>query len=170
MQVYRHPLCRLPRRPIGIRDSIVMRRRRLTAEGEASCAGRDVQGQVTERLFSRARPAYSELLHAHLQSAAFQSQEHGSSLWAANYPVGCVKSFEDVPPFYVFQSFDLAELPVDRSTCRYDGLRLRLQVTEWHVEHSPCGQNHGALDEILQFPNVSLPMVCGQNTHRESYR
>ena len=42
---------------------------------------------------------------------------------------------------------------------------LRLQIAEWHVEDSPCGQNYGALDEILQFANIPRPMVGDQSTH-----
>src|SRR5271154_1168162 len=121
--------------------------------------------QRARELFGRARPAYSELLHPHLQGAAFQPKEHGCALRTADYPIGCLKSVEDVPPLHVFQSLDLAGFSVGERICWHGGLRLRLQIAEWHVEHSTCGQNHGALDEILQLANVPRPMVGDQNIH-----
>src|SRR5580692_8004058 len=118
------------------------------------------------KLFGRARSAYSELLHAHLQRAAFQPQEHSCALGPADYPTGCLKSVEDVPPLHLFQSFNLAGFSVARRICWNGGLRLRLQIAEWYVEHRPCGQNHGALDEILQLANVPRPVVGNENRHR----
>ena len=99
--------------------------------------GSETDARRARELFSRARPAYSELLHAHLQSAAFQTQEHSCALGTANYPIGCLKSIEDVPPLHVFQSFDLAGFSVGRRIYCNGGLRLRLQIAEWWPQ-CPC--------------------------------
>src|SRR5277367_2518038 len=63
------------------------------------------------------------------------------------------------------QRFNVAGSSVVRRICWHGDLRLRLQISEWYVEHSPCGQNHGALDEILQLANVPWPMIGDQNIH-----
>jgi hypothetical protein len=49
--------------------------KRVVIVRDGSLVGRHTQR--ARELFSRARPAYSELLHAHLQRASFQPQEHG---------------------------------------------------------------------------------------------
>src|SRR5262249_55818277 len=74
-----------------------------------------------------------------------------------DYPVGCLECPEDV------LAFDLSQTTHHR--IRFPMRVAGLQFGDRSTKHRPWRKNHCSLDKVLQFANVSRPVVANQRVH-----
>jgi len=97
----------------------------------------------------------TELLHLVNQRGSFQSQARGCAFWASNHPFRFLKSRQDAITLDFFKGTGLRAGFSDRL----------LQLGEWWTKHITWGQNHGSLNEVLEFTDIPGPVIAGQPLH-----
>src|SRR5688572_32881630 len=98
--------------------------------------------QILTRFFD------SQLLHPRAQGARIDAEQFGRALFAVNDPASFAHSPDDVITLIVLES-------VDERRSR-DGL-VRAQHRLIDLHDGAFGENHRALDNILQFANITGP-------------
>jgi len=97
----------------------------------------------------------TELLHLVNQRGSLQSQARGCAFWASNHPFRFLKSRQDAITLDFFKGTGLRAGFSDRL----------LQLGEWWTKHITWGQNHGSLNEVLEFTDIPGPVIAGQPLH-----
>src|ERR1700730_672713 len=95
-----------------------------------------------------------ESLHAEVESGAIQSQSLRCTAWTGQNPSCLLQGRHDMLPLDLFQS--LAPLIIVPSC------NTGMKVSEQNPQHWTGREDHCTFDYILQFANVSRPLVLRQ--------
>ena len=97
----------------------------------------------------------SEFVHPRPQRAGIYSEDLGRTLLAMDHPTGLVQSPDDVMTLDVFKRINRL---LDST------MRLKHRIID--IRDRTAGENHRPLDDVLQFPHVSRPVVVREALHR----
>ncbi len=97
-------------------------------------------------------PRDPEFLHAGLQGGALHAQAGSSAVDAGDDPAGFAECQEDVFAFDVLKGSSTSSLR-----------RRDVQLRHGSEENGALGEDDGAFNEILKFPNVSRPVPALQS-------
>src|SRR5688572_2649468 len=97
----------------------------------------------------------SAFVHPRPQRARIYSEDLGRALLAMDHPIGLVQSPEDVMALDIFKRIN-----------RLLECTMRLKHGIIDIRDRTAGENHSPLDDVLQFPHVSRPVVVREALHR----
>src|ERR1700722_7013691 len=112
-------------------------------------------GGCSSHLRSHHRPRDAKLLHAGVKCRPLDSQTGSGPLWTADNPPPLLKNLAYVISLRFLQGNCLRGFV-------FGG---RLQVPERWAANVSRGEKYTPLDEVLQFSNVSRPLVSQQSFH-----
>src|SRR5271155_4315299 len=96
----------------------------------------------------------SELLHFGNQRGPVHPEPGSSAIRSSDNPAGFAKGGPYVSSIRIFQRAYIADL----------NFRL-CEIRNWGSEFAAARKDHRALDEILQFPDITRPIVAFQSLH-----
>src|SRR5206468_8883534 len=96
----------------------------------------------------------SEFFHAELEGRALQSQARCCAPRSGENPPGLFHSSQDKRPFCFFQRSVVPTILTGRG--------VWMKTPERDLQYWARGQNHRALNQVLQFTDISRPTVTGE--------
>src|SRR5260370_35958445 len=111
----------------------------------------------------RARHVNTQFLHANVQCSAFDPEASSSTVWSPNHPIRLFEGAQNLSPFRLIQRF-LKTFVLDRTglpNCQIVfWADIRLEFGEGNMQHRTFGNDDRTLDHILQFSNISRPVIA----------
>src|ERR1700683_2126164 len=110
----------------------------------------------------------SQLLHSDLKSGALHSQTGGGAFGTGNDPMRFLERREYLLAFGVFKNALHAARGLGASgTVEFGrGSAVGFEIGERYLQHRAGAQDRGARDYVLQFADVTGPVVIAEHTHR----
>ena len=116
----------------------------------------------------RARHMNTEFLHANVKCGAFDSEASSSTVWSPNHPIRLFEGAHNLSPFRLIQRF-LKTSVMDRTGLRNRRIGfcadIRLEFGKANMQHRTFRNDDRPLDHILQFSNISRPVIAEQSFH-----
>ena len=136
------------------------------------CSAKKITRRFTggfPKTFLRKRPVRlcrtardSEFVHSQLQGRPFHREMCCCSVGASHNPIALLESFQNLLAFRFLQKI------VERAICRFLSSDLfnrnpslgKFKIGNIDTQHRARRNNHGALDDILEFSYVPRPMIA----------